>query len=304
MALTPSEEAAVRDLIAQQTELLSLAANEPTIISKLAAPKVTLPQLSSASQVLNDDILLLRQGVLDKSVRIDIIKSFMTSGLGVPVGTVFAVGGSAAPAGYLTCNGQAVSRVTYALLFGELGTLHGAGDGSTTFNVPDLRDEFIRGKGNARAVGSKQAAAFGSHSHTITDPGHGHTLSDPGHVHGAGQPAHNHAITTGNHSHGVNDPGHAHSAFSQVLENTDFRQGGPYDIWFHSGSTGLSGTGISIGQAGNLGGYTDARQPGVTVSAAATGVTAPNNVTGITAAAAGDTETRPQNTALIYVIKY
>ena len=68
MALTPTEEAQTRDLIAQQSALLSLAGVEPTILSKLGATKVTLSDLPSASVINDADLLLLRQGTADKSV--------------------------------------------------------------------------------------------------------------------------------------------------------------------------------------------------------------------------------------------
>lgn len=68
MALTPAEEAQTRDLIAQQAALLSLAGVEPTILSKLGATKVTLSDLPTASAINDADLLLLRQGVTDKSV--------------------------------------------------------------------------------------------------------------------------------------------------------------------------------------------------------------------------------------------
>ena len=56
----------------------------------------------------------------------------------------------AAPAGWLECNGSAVSRTTYAALFAAIGTEYGVGDGTTTFNLPDLRGEFMRGWDNGR----------------------------------------------------------------------------------------------------------------------------------------------------------
>lgn len=68
MALTPTEEAQTRDLIAQQAALLSLAGNEATITSKLGAKKVTLSALPTASSIGDADLLLLRQGTTDKSV--------------------------------------------------------------------------------------------------------------------------------------------------------------------------------------------------------------------------------------------
>lgn len=54
-------------------------------------------------------------------------------------GTVLPFAGEAAPNGWLLCYGQAISRTTYSTLFGIIGTTYGTGDGSTTFNLPDLR---------------------------------------------------------------------------------------------------------------------------------------------------------------------
>lgn len=64
-----------------------------------------------------------------------------------PVGSIQAYGGTTAPSGWLLCQGQAVSRTTYAELFKAIGTAFGAGDGSTTFNVPDLREAVPVGAG-------------------------------------------------------------------------------------------------------------------------------------------------------------
>src|SRR5262249_51641111 len=64
----------------------------------------------------------------------------------VPPGVVLPFAGATAPMGFLLCGGQAVSRATYAELFAAIGTTHGAGDGSTTFNLPDLRGRLAAGK--------------------------------------------------------------------------------------------------------------------------------------------------------------
>lgn len=69
-------------------------------------------------------------------------------------GTVLPFAGSVAPSGWLLCNGQAISRTTHKPLFDVIGTIYGAGNGSTTFNVPDLRGEFIRGLDNGRGIDS------------------------------------------------------------------------------------------------------------------------------------------------------
>lgn len=77
-----------------------------------------------------------------------------------PAGTIDFFANTTAPVGYLECNGQAVSRTQYPELFTAVGILYGAGDGSTTFNLPDLRGEFIRGADNGR--GTDPTRVFGT----------------------------------------------------------------------------------------------------------------------------------------------
>lgn len=77
-----------------------------------------------------------------------------------PAGLVGHFARITAPAGWLKANGAAVPRSHYAALFGAIGTTYGAGDGSTTFNLPDLRGEFLRGWDDARGVDAGRA--FGS----------------------------------------------------------------------------------------------------------------------------------------------
>ena len=92
----------------------------------------------------------------------------------VPAGSVVAFASNTAPSGFIKANGAAISRTTYADLFSVCGTTFGSGNGSTTFNVPDLRGEFLRGWDdartidNARAFGSYQAGNVGSHTHNVT----------------------------------------------------------------------------------------------------------------------------------------
>ena len=95
------------------------------------------------------------------------------SGL-VPIGAIVWVAYVTPDANWLECDGTAISRTTYADLFLKIGTTFGIGDGSTTFNLPDLRGEFIRGWDNSRGIdisrtfGSAQSDAFGSHTHDMT----------------------------------------------------------------------------------------------------------------------------------------
>lgn len=92
---------------------------------------------------------------------------------GPPPGAVVWFATSAPPSGYLECDGSAISRTAYADLFAVIGTVFGSGDGSTTFDVPDLRGEFIRGWDHGRGVdgsrafGTFQTDAFESHSHGV-----------------------------------------------------------------------------------------------------------------------------------------
>jgi len=74
--------------------------------------------------------------------------------LNVPVSTIIVSPVSTVPTGFLECNGAELSRTTYAKLYAVIGDTYGAGDGSTTFNIPDLRGEFIRGFDNGRGVDS------------------------------------------------------------------------------------------------------------------------------------------------------
>lgn len=110
---------------------------------------------------------------LDGSITLPKLASTAQTALAVPVGTVLYVARSTAPDGYLKCNGAAVSRTTYAALFAVIGTTFGAGNGSTTFNLPDLRGEFVRGWDDGRAVdsgrglGTWQDELIKQHTHRI-----------------------------------------------------------------------------------------------------------------------------------------
>ncbi len=101
-----------------------------------------------------------------------------------PAGTILNYAGGTSPSGYLECDGSAVSRTTYSALFTAIGTTFGSGDGSTTFNIPDLRGEFVRGWDNGkgtdsgRVFGSSQTEDVGVHNHTGSSSGAGaHTHS-------------------------------------------------------------------------------------------------------------------------------
>lgn len=119
-----------------------------------------------------------------------------------PIASILDFAGSSAPSFWLLCFGQAISRTTYSALFGVIGTTYGPGDGSTTFNVPDLRGRVTAGVDNMGGVaaGRLTVTYFGGNasilgttggleSHTLITaeiPSHTHanSLNDPGHLHG------------------------------------------------------------------------------------------------------------------------
>lgn len=112
----------------------------------------------------------------------------------LPIGSSALWFTSAPPTGWLICDGTAISRTTYAALFSVLGTTYGVGDGSSTFNLPDLRGRFPFGRA-ASGTGSTLAGTFGVVDHTHTGPSHTHNYTqivnhthpvvivDPGHDH-------------------------------------------------------------------------------------------------------------------------
>lgn len=196
------------------------------------------------------------------------------------------------PAGWLKANGAAVSRTTYARLFGVIGTGYGAGDGSTTFNLPDMRGLFPRAQDDGRGIdpgrgiGTYQSSANLSHGHTTTESPHAHGTTEVPHTHGAS--------TSGS-------GGHDHD--SGWVRNSDTGGAGSGD-----------GTGSGVNFIGNIAVNALGVQRktssvanhahGVTVNSSSTGLSVNAAVTGLSVNAAGDTESRPQNLALMACIRF
>ncbi|WJV21651.1 MULTISPECIES: phage tail-collar fiber domain-containing protein [Pseudomonas] len=199
-----------------------------------------------------------------------------------------------APTGWLKCNGAAVSRTTYARLFSYLGTHYGAGDGSTTFNLPDMRGLFPRGWDDGRGMdpgrpfGVFQDMMIHAHAHTAAAAAVGD------HVHGAwtdAQGEHSHPAwtdTQGNHQHTApraqnNNVGGGSPNFTTAnLQNgttapTDWAGAHAHNVGI--GAAGAHGHNVGIGGGGN---HTHA----------------------ITVNATGGNETRPKNLSLLFCIKY
>lgn len=190
-----------------------------------------------------------------------------------PAGTVIWTARSSAPTGYLKANGAAVSRTTYATLFSAIGTTYGSGDGSTTFNLPDLRGEFVRGVDDGRGIdtgrtlGSTQTDQNKDHTHTAT------TTVD----------AHTHTGTTGNPS---NDLRHNHGIDSVAGSGSN---SGNY--WTSSGGSG----GVNLSTDFSVAGALNHTHSFTTDSASPSATTTVTN--------SGGTEARPRNVALLGCIK-
>lgn len=128
----------------------------------------------------------------------------------ITVGLVTMFAGASSPAGWLLCDGSTVSRTSYAKLFSLIGTTYGAGDGSTTFNLPNLKGRVPVGRDTTQAEFDTIGESGGEKTHKLSVaemPAHTHTQNS--HFHGITDPGHNHSQN--NHGHGVSDPGHNHS---------------------------------------------------------------------------------------------
>lgn len=171
--------------------------------------------------------------------------SMPNSGVAMPIGGGCMWFTPTPPANYLIANGQAISRTEYSDLFAVYGVSYGAGNGTTTFNIPDMRDRVPHGVNTSRTLTAPNATApglvFGSlnHTHNVTLPRHSHsstglTIADhsgqvtgapsvlpsagftgnalDAHGHSISQTPHGHSISDPGHGHNITDPGHSHGA--------------------------------------------------------------------------------------------
>jgi microcystin-dependent protein len=174
--------------------------------------------------------------------------------LTIPAGTVQTFAGASAPSGWLLCDGAAVSRVTYKTLFDVIGTTYGAGNGSTTFNLPNMLGRVPVGRDTGQTEFDALGKTGGAKTHTLTEsqiPGHTHT--GPSHTHAAGTLA---TSSAGAHTHtipqvGTTDNTHNHANNGTTAQGSDpgtvATSGVTASSGAHthtmSGSTAASGTG-------------------------------------------------------------
>ena len=145
---------------------------------------------------LKNDLTILENSTNAQDTRIEILENepAPVKTIAVPAGAYFPWAGTTAPAHYLMCTGQEVSRTTFADLYTAIGDTYGAGDGSTTFNVPDMGNKAPAGVGDhalGEDFGEKEhtqtEAEMAKHKHidsasassTVTDPEHSHPYKKP-----------------------------------------------------------------------------------------------------------------------------
>jgi len=145
----------------------TLQTGDPNKIVSGAEIDTEFNNISSASTTKIDKVPAAITGNIPKFTALGTIEDSGENAvsLGSPTGSVIPFAGSSAPSGWFFCNGQEVNRGTNSALFSVIGETFGAGDGSTTFALPDLRDRFALG---ANSIGASDAARIGNFD---TDPG-------------------------------------------------------------------------------------------------------------------------------------
>lgn len=205
---------------------------------------IKISELPAVTSISKGDVVAVVQSGTTKKADFDFF---------LPAGIIVPFAGNTSPNGWLLCYGQAVSRSGYSALFNAIGTSHGVGDGSTTFNLPDLRGRTIAGLDN---MGGSAASRITSAISGITATTLGAAGGDQRvHQHTHAQNAHSHGVTDPGHAHGVYDPSHAHTQRQARTTVSDGPNGGlGYNHFGGVGDSNLvtanSGTGIGIYGAG------------------------------------------------------
>ncbi len=167
----------------------------------------------------------------------------------IPVGSVIAFAGSAAPEGWLLCDGRSVGmlRTTYANLFAVIGTTYGSGDSSTTFNLPDMRSRMPIGAGAGTGLTARTLAVSGGAESVVIG-----TANLPTHVHavdhnhasvdsGDNNVTHKHSVNPPNTASGDDSPGHTHA-----VDPPNTGSGNPNNSHYHGVSSGYHEHGYKI----------------------------------------------------------
>jgi len=182
-----------------------------------------------------------------------------------PVGSVTMYAGTSAPTSWLFCDGSAVSRTTYSALFATLGTTFGVGDGSTTFNVPDMRGRAPIGVGTGTGLTARAlAATVGTETHLLTGAQSGTS------VHNHTQDAHNH--TQNSHNHTQDSHNHTQNSHNHTQDAHNHTQDAHSHLNSSGGNIGGSGSTQKVpsNAAGGTGATTATNQAATATNQAAT----------------------------------
>ena len=213
----------------------------------------------------------------------------------VPIGGMVWHFGQTIPSGFLLMNGQAVSRTLYSALFGVLGTKYGVGDGSTTFNLPNLMSRFVRG-GTTSQLGTIASDSIRSHGHGVTQSAHTHGLSDPGHFHSAS------TADAGGHTHTINQNGqHTHQEY--VRDGGGGGGGNRASQMDNRNNGWISGTISSAGQHNHTMAPAGSHSHSVTVNSAQTGILCGGATADITIQNYGASETAPAHIYALPILR-
>lgn len=230
---------------------------------------------------ISSNPLAIGQGVANNhAVTLGQISNYLT-----PAGTIIDFAGTMAPAGYLVCDGSPVSRSAYPYLFSVIGTTWGGGDGSTTFNLPNLQRRVTIGAGGTQVSGPgvNVGNVGGEETHTLITseiPSHGHGVNDPTHVHGVNEAPHTHVLNDPGHGHQVQDPSHSHAIPPGGWGQAGQDNGGGS---FTSGSNqyGTFNRAVLSTYPSFTGIYLSTSYTGVTLNGARTGLSLYGSATGI-----------------------
>jgi microcystin-dependent protein len=236
----------------------------------------------------NDSRLSDQRTPSDASVTLAKLATAVLNAL-CPIGGIIDYAGSSAPSSsWLICDGSAVSRSTYASLFATIGTTYGAGNGTTTFNLPP-KGVFYVGRDSGQTEFDTLGETGGAKTHTHGDgslavASHSHddgSLSVDSHAHGAG------SLATPDHLHAVNGTTGAESLGSATIlyagggNNFTFARG-PHthsvDIWSGAADRSLAVGGSTAGATAGVSGSTGSSSPDVTGSTASSSGLPPYSV--------------------------
>jgi microcystin-dependent protein len=307
-------------------------------LNPLSIPDNTLPASKLVNASVNTAALaaasvtgpIIAAGAVDPTKFSASVSNWARDNAGVPVGTMVPFAGpntSVVFPNWLPCIGSAISRTAYSTLYAYLGGYWGNGDGSTTFNIPEMRGRFPLGAsyyntatgtwlanpgpGTTGAypgtVGGAEThvlttAEMPSHAHGVSDPTHAHSIYDPGHAHSISDPGHAHSLAQNAHTH--SDAGHTHVYSQAPIPGPQIQSGG--GDWAVRPVAANTGVGYANIQANTIGIGVYAAGTGIGIYGAGTGIGIYAAGTGISIAAAGGGAAHsimPPFAGVTYIIK-